>query len=193
MKLDKELQKSIDSLRWKIDTFFVIAIVLAVAALGIYISHLIFSSEINDFFEDEGTDIVNGFTVLLASISGILFVYIAFLGQQWQLIYQQQELRENRKEMKESLVQSSIQAEALTEQIKKMDRDFVHQNFFRILEQHFSTRDRVEYKYYTSKQDKKSGEGEVAFEYFFEKVTLWVDNTVSGWNLVKDDKEKEKF
>ncbi|SHN25666.1 hypothetical protein SAMN04488057_11448 [Cyclobacterium lianum] len=196
MNLDKELQKSIDSLRWKIDTFFVVGIVLAVAALGIYISHLIFPSEINEFFDDEGTDIVNGFTVLLASLSGVLFVYIAFLGQQWQMIYQQQELRENMKEMQELTAQNKIQGNALNEQINKMDRDFVHQNFFRILEQHFNIRDRVKFSYSlepgTFSKRNTEGRGEDGFEAYFRKVVLWVDDE-SGWGKKMTEFDKQSF
>jgi uncharacterized integral membrane protein len=201
MKLDKELEDSINGLRWKINTFFVIAIILALAALVIYILHLIFSTNINDFFSGEGTDIVNGFTVLLASISGVLFVYIAFLGQQWQLIYQQQEIRENRKEMKESIIQSSIQAKALTEQISKMERDFVHQNFFRILDQHFKTRDSVKFSYRMESLDLESaskkikettGGGENGFDAYFKKLVLWVDDK-SGWEQKIDEFEEHIF
>jgi hypothetical protein len=177
MKLDAELERSIKGLRLKINTFFVFAIVFAVAALGVYAGFLFFPTEVDDFFSGDGTDIVNGITVLFASLSGVLFVYIAFLGQQWQLIYQQQEIRDNRTEMKASTAELKIQAKALTEQINKMDRDFVHQNFFRILEQHFKTRDRVEFSGRT---------GEEAFIFFFKRLVRWV-NDKGGWDRDIDD------
>lgn len=149
-------------------------------------------------FSGEGTDIVNGVTVLLASLSGVLFVYIAFLGQRWQLIFQQQEIRDNRNEMKASTAELKIQAKALTEQINKMDRDFVHQNFFRILDQHFKNRDGIFFGYknfYGSNSeisDRTPILGEESFKGFFEDLTFWVDS-YQGWGKHLDKNEKENF
>ena len=193
MELDQDLKNSIDSLKRRINTFLFFAVLLALGAIGTFVFYSICPNRINDWFPANPHDYANNFSVVLATLSGVLFVYIAFLGQRWQMLYQQQEIRNNREEMQKSTVQLEIQGNALSEQIKKMDRDFVHQNFFRILDQHFKTRDRVIYEYDTTKQDKKKGDGEAAFEYFLEKVTLWVDNKYNGWNLIKTDKEKMNF
>ncbi|WP_162416037.1 hypothetical protein [Cyclobacterium roseum] len=187
MDLDSDLKKDIEGLRIRINIFFWVAVGLAFISVSTFIFYAYFPGKIYNWFPANPHDYANNLSVVMASLSGVLFVYIAFLGQQWQLIYQQQEIRDNRMEMKASTAELKIQAKALTEQINKMDRDFVHQNFFRILSQHFNARDRVEYEL-----AKLNGNGEKAFEYYLLKISLWVDDE-KGWNQEKTDIEKKDF
>lgn len=116
------------------------------------------------------------------------------------MLFQQQEIRDNRKEMQESNKQLSTQAKALKEQIYKIDRDFVHQNFFRILNQHFNTRGRIEFIYCPQHFPNhpgdhitsKKGKGEKAFKYYFEKLSLWVDDK-KGWQAKMSKLKKDQF
>ena len=145
MELESDLLISEKNLSRKINIFLILAIICAAVSLGSYVFYVLCPNMIANWFPNNTADYANAIPVVLASLSGIFFVYIAFLGQRWQMLFQQQEIRDNRKEMKASNKELRIQAEALTNQIRRMDRDFIHQNFFRILEQHFKTRDRLSF------------------------------------------------
>ncbi|MBD3627579.1 hypothetical protein [Cyclobacterium sp.] len=196
MDLDKDLNSSIRILKIKIIFFSWLAgisLLVAIASFWLYSSSFWFLYE---YFPINTHDYANNISAVLASLSGVLFVYIAFLGQRWQMLYQQQEIRDNRKEMKASTAELKIQAKALKKQIKKMDRDFVHQNFFRILDQHFNIRDRIKFSYSLEPVSINSsntvGRGEDGFVAFFRKLVLWVDDE-SGWEQKKDDFEEHLF
>lgn len=197
MKLDKDLEESVGGLKSKITICLIFAIVFAFAALGSYVFYAKYPGKIYNLFPANPHDYANNLSVVLASLSGVLFVYIAFLGQRWQMLYQQQEIRDNRTEMKASTAELKIQAKALTEQINKMDRDFVHQNFFRILEQHFKTRDRVEFyneinSPFDSKSIKIREKSENAFKELFWKINVWVDSKF-GWFEEQNEKSENYF
>lgn len=159
------------------------AIILAVIAIGLFGVYWFYPFIIYSVFPSNAHDYANTLPVVLASLSGIFFVYIAFLGQRWQMLYQQQEIRDNRTEMQNSTAQLKIQGDALTQQIGKMDRDFTHQNFFRILDQHFNTRDRV--RIIVNK-------GERSFEIFFQKLIFWIDDP-EGWHQDLDVSKQREF
>ncbi|MDN3688708.1 hypothetical protein [Cyclobacterium jeungdonense] len=193
MELDKGLADSEWNLRLRINIFFWLAILFALAALG----SALFPGRIYDWFLDNPRDHANNLSVIMASLSGVFLVYVAFLGQRWQILFQQQELRENMKEMQKLTAQNEIQGNALNEQIKKMDRDFVHQNFFRILEQHFKTRDRVEFydeinSPFDSKSIKIREKSENAFKELFWKINVWVDSKF-GWLEEQNEKSENYF
>jgi len=121
MDLDPDLKKDIKGLKRKIDIFFWVAVVLAGGSISAFIFYAYFPGKVYNWFPANPHDYANTFSVVLASLSGVLFVYIAFLGQRWQMLLQQQEIRDNRKEMQASTGELKIQAKALTEQISKMD------------------------------------------------------------------------
>lgn len=177
MKLDEDLEISVSGLKSRITICLIFAILLAVGAIGSYVFYSLYPGKVFNWFPANPHDYANNLSVVMASLSGVLFVYIAFLGQRWQMLLQQQEIRDNRTEMKASTSELKIQAKALTEQISKMDRDFVHQNFFRILEQHFKTRDQVEFS---------GKKGDQAFSHYFERLVRWVNNP-KGWHQYNDD------
>lgn len=201
MDLEDELASSKCALKTRIDIFFWIAVILGLLAIISFVFYAYFPGKIYNWFPANPHDYANNLSVILASLSGVLFVYIAFLGQRWQMLYQQQEIRDNRNEMKLSTEELKNQARALTDQISRMDRDFIHQNFFRILEQHFKTRDRLSYpKLENLEMNPKSNKskstiytGEETFIGLFRFLLKWIDDKEKGWHRKLTELQPEMF
>ncbi|WP_439481520.1 hypothetical protein [Cyclobacterium plantarum] len=189
-------------LKWKMNSILGIAILLDVSAVSFYLLSVIKPSAAQRFFSESTPEYVNGVSVVLASLSGVLFVYVAFLGQRWQMLFQQQEIRDNRKEIRFSSQELRGRIETLTEQVIQMDGDVIYQNFFRMLDQWCLFRDAVRYSPVANNTVRQSGAysgkkivatREKAFTYFMNDLTHWVDDTENGWKRTMDVLKEKQF
>ncbi|WP_370103929.1 MULTISPECIES: hypothetical protein [Flavobacteriaceae] len=85
----------------------------------------------NQDFNEVG-DFVGGISGSLWALSGLFFIYIAFLGQKIEIKYQQEDLALTRKELEESREVFKAQAEIMS--IQQIDN-----TFFNLLENHRKT------------------------------------------------------
>lgn len=85
----------------------------------------------NQDFNEVG-DFVGGISGSLWALSGLFFIYIAFLGQKIEIKYQQEDLALTRKELEESREVFKAQAEIMN--IQQIDN-----TFFNLLENHRKT------------------------------------------------------
>ncbi|AEL23996.1 hypothetical protein [Cyclobacterium marinum] len=200
MDLKKDLETQRDVLKKSIRNYLRLAWACIALAVLLFVFYAFCPFFIYNLFPVNTHDYAIAIPVLLASIAGVFFVYIAFLGQRWQMLYQQQEIRDNRQEMKLSTEELKNQAKALTGQISRMDRDFINQNFFRILEQHFKTRDMLTYSNMENfnmnpdiaKPGLQKYSGEKTFIGVFRFLLDWIDNE-EGWNKQLSGNQPEMF
>lgn len=202
MDLKKDLETQRDVLKKSIRNYLRLAWACIALAVLLFVFYAFCPFYIYNLFPVNTHDYAIAIPVLLASIAGVFFVYIAFLGQRWQMLYQQQEIRDNRQEMQNSTLELKNQAEALTNQIRRMDRDFIHQNFFRILEHHFKTRDRLTYSNYentrknldsTKRFELKTYSREETFIGLIRFLLHWIDDVDKGWNRQLSGSQFEMF
>jgi hypothetical protein len=112
----KEFRDQEKKIKWQITLFtwlvwiFIIIGVLS-GAYGVYT----FSCQ-SDFKLNVLGDYLGGTVASLWSLAGLFLIYIAFLGQKLQLIYQQQELIVNRKELQANRLETERQNETLSKQ-----------------------------------------------------------------------------
>ncbi|WP_163380013.1 hypothetical protein [Cyclobacterium sp. SYSU L10401] len=188
-------------LKWRMNGLLAIAILLDVAAVSFYLLSVIKPETVQRFFPQSMPEYVNGVSVVLASLSGVLFVYVAFLGQRWQMLFQQQEIRDNRKEIRFSTGELRIRIETLANQVMQMDGDVICQTFFRMLDHWCMVRDSVRYTPIINRPDQqKSGHFgnkrvaiEKAFVCFFEDLIHWVDDEERGWRQTMDLSKEKQF
>lgn len=80
-------------------------------------------------------DYVGGVVASLWSLAGLLFIYIAFLGQREQIINQQLELRFSRYEMKSTRLEMLGQVEQMKKQHELMGHQRFENTFFQLIRQ----------------------------------------------------------
>lgn len=106
-----------------------IGIVLVVLALFKYYNDKVM--ELGDL----GT-FIGGTTGVLCSLSGIFFIYVAFLGQKQQLLNQQLEIRLNQLEFKATRIELEGQKQQLELQNETMKKQQFENTFFQLLQNH---------------------------------------------------------
>jgi len=79
-------------------------------------------------------DFVGGVVSSIWSLAGLIFIYVAFLGQRQQLIMQQIELKHTQYEAKSSRVEIVMQNEQLKEQNKTLALQRFENTFFQLLQ-----------------------------------------------------------
>jgi hypothetical protein len=137
MELDNDLKHQFIGLENQIKKYKNWAIGLAALAFSPFLVALFYNFFIFDryfTFEELGT-YIGGISTPFGAISGILFVYVAFLGQRQQLIYNQQEIRVNRKALEDSLKEAESQRIAIEMQNKQFQIQSFENVFFKLMEE----------------------------------------------------------
>jgi hypothetical protein len=86
------------------------------------------------FKENELGDFIGGTSGTFASFAALAFVYVGFLGQQLQILFQQEELEMNRQELKETREEIRGQKEQLELQNRQFEKQSFENVFFNLLE-----------------------------------------------------------
>ncbi|SFB25516.1 hypothetical protein [Algoriphagus aquimarinus] len=136
MELEEDLKIQYDSLESEISKFRKWAIFLAFVAFIPFPIAAIFNFIIFDSFltlADFG-GYVGGVASPFGAISGILFVYVAFLGQRQQLLFTQQEIRINQIELRETREEIKGQKEQLELQNKQFQIQSFDSTFFKLID-----------------------------------------------------------
>ncbi|EON75799.1 hypothetical protein ADIS_3690 [Lunatimonas lonarensis] len=162
--------------------------ILALLSVGSFYIYSRCHIWVHSIFPNNTHDYAVGISVTLASLTGVILIFVAFLGQRLQLIYQQQELRDNRDEMKKSTTQLKKQARALNKQIKQMKEDSIVQTFFRILEQHFLIRNSVVFRL-----EEQTETGDKAFHLYFDHLINWMSGRIDAWKYPRDIVQADIF
>lgn len=153
MELDYDLKAQFEGLEKQIKKYKNWAIILAIMAFSPFLVALIFNFLVFErflTFEELGT-YIGGISAPFGSISGILFVYVAFLGQRQQLLFNQQEIRVNRKALEDSLREQTEQRKAIEAQNMQFQIQSFETTFFNLLT-HFRNSgplDRISKIYYS--------------------------------------------
>ncbi|WP_158859675.1 hypothetical protein [Lunatibacter salilacus] len=93
-ELDIDLGRRYSSNICYLRVCLVCAVIFALLSLTIFYFAWMYPWIItNNIFPDPASDYVTSFAQVLGAIAGVLFLYAAFLGQQQQIIIQQQEIR----------------------------------------------------------------------------------------------------
>ncbi len=126
MELDSDLGIQRDKLERSIRKYKNWAVAFAVVAFSPFFvaGYYNFTNPHYLFIEETGS-YIGGFSAPFASLAGIFFVYVAFLGQRLQIIYQQQELRTNQKELQDTRKELRGQKQ----QLKRQNQQFKNQSF----------------------------------------------------------------
>ncbi|TXE05541.1 MFS transporter [Algoriphagus aquimarinus] len=135
MELEKDLKIQYDGLESEISKFRKWAIFLAFMAFIPFPIAAIFNFIVFDSFltlADFG-GYIGGVASPFGAISGILFVYVAFLGQRQQLLYTQQEIRINQIELRDTRKEIEGQKEQLILQNKQFQIQSFESTFFNLL------------------------------------------------------------
>lgn len=135
MELDYDLKAQFERLERQIKKYKNWAIGLAILAFSPFVFALIFNFFVFDryfTFEELGT-YIGGISGPFGAISGILFVYVAFLGQRQQLLFNQQEIRVNRKALEDSLREQTEQRIAIEAQNRQFQIQSFETTFFNLL------------------------------------------------------------
>lgn len=85
---------------------------------------------------NEVGDFLGGTMVGIWSLAGLVFIYVAFLGQKQQMIYQQQELDLNRKEIKQTNETLQLQQREMAVQNETAKRQQFENLFFNMIDTH---------------------------------------------------------
>lgn len=117
---------------------------------------------------DLGT-FIGGVSGTFAALAGIFFIYVAFLGQRLQILFQKQELEMNRQELKETREEIKGQKEQLELQNKQFQIQSFESTFFRLTDYYKS-----QVLNYFSPYDNDLG----ALGNFFEKTQIKFNNDV---------------
>lgn len=136
MELDQDLKELFEKLndellfykKWAIALIFIALSPVAIVFIFAVVPNLPDLS-----FADIGT-YIGGVSAPFGAISGILFVYVAFLGQRQQLLYNQQEIRVNRKALQDSLKEQTDQRIAIESQNKQFQIQSFENVFFNLME-----------------------------------------------------------
>lgn len=97
-ELDSDLKIKFRSNVVKLRVWLIFAVIFAILSLAVFLLVWKYPCFIENFtFPKPTSDYVISLAQVLGAISGILFLYVAFLGQQQQIIIQQQEIRSQNK------------------------------------------------------------------------------------------------
>lgn len=113
---------------------------IAIGILGIY-SQLQGTEEVK---LSETGDFIGGTVASLWSLSGLFFIYVAFLGQQKQMLIQRQELRFSRYEVKANRMELEGQKKQMVEQSQTFKLQRFENTFFNLLDLHHQIVNNIE-------------------------------------------------
>lgn len=123
------MDKKIDELESKISFYLPIAWGFVAGAIVplFYAGFVVFAQ--NKYWQEADLgSFIGGVSGTLAALSGVFFVYVAFLGQRISIIQQQIELQDNRKELRET----RIEIQGQKEQLERQNKQFQIQSFERV-------------------------------------------------------------
>jgi hypothetical protein len=122
------LENSIKIYSWIGWIFVIFAIAPIIYAVIIVIS------QNGSWKEEDLGAFLGGVSGTFASLAGVFFVFVAFLGQRISIIQQQIELQDNRKELQETRKEIQGQKEQLILQNKQFQIQSFESTFFRLLD-----------------------------------------------------------
>src|SRR5690606_36778948 len=132
MELDSDLNLQRNNLEQSITKYKRVAILFSALTAIPFVVAAIYNFTNPSYLSLEETgSYIGGFSAPFASLSGILFVYVAFLGQRLQIIYQQQDLRTNQKELQETRQELKGQKEQLELQNRHFENQAFESTFFK--------------------------------------------------------------
>lgn len=138
-----EEDKKIQSLKTKIWCFSAVAWILVVVGVGILVFGLYQYYYDEDLDLNELGDFLSGSMSSTWSLAGLFFIYVAFLGQKQQMIYQQkqlelnnQDLELNRQEIKQTNETLSLQRKEMTKQNVTAKKQQFENLFFNLINTH---------------------------------------------------------
>ncbi|MDI1321981.1 MAG: hypothetical protein PSV36_04485 [Algoriphagus sp.] len=140
------MDKKIDELESKISFYLPIAWGFVAGAIVplFYAGFVVFAQ--NKYWQEADLgSFIGGVSGTLAALSGVFFVYVAFLGQRISILQQQIELRDNRKELRETRMEIQGQKEQLELQNLIFKQTQIKDTFFRLFESYRQVRENVTY------------------------------------------------
>ena len=179
IKTEEELKKDANILEKRIPYYtrwawIFVGIGLIVSLIGLLV--FIFTDlKLNEF-----GDFLAGSVASLWALAGLFLIYVAFLGQKQQLIYQQFELRDTKEELRG-------QKEQLKIQNRQMKKQIFESTFFQLLRLHNEIVDGIDVTEYNppgmSGSTSRDHEGRDCFKFFYKRLS----------QTLKEKITKEKF
>lgn len=131
-KIEKELEKLASKInaytKWAW-TFVIIGLVISIFG----IVYFIFTNEDTGFGLDKLGDFMSGSVTAIWSLSGLFFIYIAFLGQKQQLLNQQLEIMYSQLDLKQTRLALIDQKEEMALQNSTLKLQKFENTFFQML------------------------------------------------------------
>lgn len=135
----KDLKKLENSIKWFKGSAFILIIL---GASCLYIVHYQ-NENVHPMQWNEVGDFLGGTMVGIWSLAGLIFIYVAFLGQKQQMIYQQEELSLNREDLKlnrDEIKQTNkalkLQSQEMAKQNETIKRQQFESLFFNMIDTH---------------------------------------------------------
>lgn len=174
-KREKEVEFELKSLKSKISTFsnwawtFVgIGIVVAISSTIYFFTNISPNSNIKNL-----DDFMSGTVAAIWSLSGLFFIYVAFLGQKQQLLHQQTEIMYSQLEVKYTRQELEGQKKEMIEQNLTLRQQKFENTYFQLLNLFSSIVNSIDLRSTSTKEITTSGRD--CFEVFYKRL-----NTIVG-------------
>ena len=171
-RIRENAEKEISALEKKIARFSKIAWGLIIGGIITTVFYFVLHTK-GCLKLNEMGDFLTGTTGILWALSGIFFIYVAFLGQKQQLLYQSLEIHQNREELELTRDELAGQREALQEQSHTFKLQQFENTFFQLLQLQMKIResidvpinpiDRINLGYSSKDNEKRDLKGSDAF------------------------------
>jgi|TARA_R100000479_G_scaffold51000_2_gene23951 hypothetical protein len=133
---ETRIKRDLDKLEASIKWFKAIAFGLIILGFAcLYVVHWQ-NENVEPMQWNEVGDFLGGTMVGIWSLAGLVFIYVAFLGQKQQMIYQQQELDLNRQEIKQTNETLQLQQREMAVQNETAKRQQFENLFFNMIDTH---------------------------------------------------------
>jgi hypothetical protein len=138
-----------------------------IVALGLIIY---FCKDINAFGLNLLGDFYGGSVASIWSLAGLFFIYVAFLGQKQQLLYQQMEIMYSQLEVKYTRLELEGQKQEMMEQNSTLRQQRFENTFFQLLRNHQDIVNDIDIRRkLSSGESSVSQQGRDCFKTFYEK------------------------
>lgn len=170
-KLDKKIRIYT---RW---AWSFVIVGFAVTLLGIFLFSFccLKLNELGDYF--------SGTVASSWSLAGLFFIYVAFLGQKQQLVYQQIELTHSQVEVKATRYELQGQKEQLIEQNKTAKLQRFENTFFSLLANYTSLVNNIDIR----KKETVLAQGHASFETFYRRFIEYCQDTARESGVLMDE------
>jgi hypothetical protein len=203
MELDNDLNEQKTKIEFQIDRWKKIGIGSAIVSfcpiLILLFGHVFSPKGLT--YEEVGT-YIGGVSVPFASLASVLFIYVAFLGQRLQILFQQQDIRQSskeleltREEIKGQKLEMAGQRKQLEIQNKQIKLDQLDRMFLKLLDSHSQIKNHI---FYGRKWDKMNKvirddpEGKDPFKSAYIMLEYYPISD-NGWKKLTNEEARKIF